>query len=116
MYIAFATAYFQMLEAGYLHNYALVIDNNTVDHKTFNDGDHDLGFTKFMFTLLYKFARVNRSECLFYCFLDNRTTQHTPEPMKGMLNARVRRDIPRGYDPYRLVTFVESEKSRLIQA
>ena len=116
MYQAFATAYFQMVQAGYVHYNALVVDNRTVDHKKYSEGDHDLGFTKFLFTLLYKFARVYRSQCLFYAFLDDRTTKHQPGPMKDMLNARVRRDARRGYDPYRLVTFAKSEKSRLIQA
>ena len=116
MYQALVTAYFQMLEAGFLHYYCLVVDNQEVDHKKYSGGDRDLGFTKFMFTLLYKFARVYKSQILFYAFLDDRTTKHTPDGLKRTLNARVRRDAPRGYNPYRLVTFVKSEKSRLIQA
>lgn len=51
----------------------------------------------------------------FTCILTKRTTRHTPEPMKLMLNQRANREHPRGYDPYRLVTFVNSKDSRLIQ-
>jgi hypothetical protein len=115
MYTALTTAYFQMLDKDFLNYYCLVIDTQTVDHKKYNNGDHDLGFTKFLFTLLFKFSRVFKDRNLFYCFLDDRTTKHRPETMQVALNARVRRDAPRGYAPYRLVAFTKSEKSRLIQ-
>lgn len=115
MYETIVRAYFQMVDQGYLHYYCLVVDNTKVNHKLYNDGDHELGFTKFVFTLLYKFARLYRSNNRFYCFLDHRTTKHDPADMKAALNSRVRRDLPRGYDPYRVVKFTHSEHSRLIQ-
>lgn len=116
MYIDLVSTYFELQQQELLHYYCLVVDNSTVDHKKYNDGDQDLGFTKFVFTLLYEFSRTYRSNNLYYCFLDDRTTRHRPETMQSALNARVRRDSPRGYDPYRLVAFTKSEKSRLIQA
>ncbi len=116
MYQALAKVYFEMLDRQWLYFYCLVVDSTLVDHKKYSEGDGDLGFTKFLFTLLFKFARTFRSQNLFYCFLDDRTTKHRPETMQQALNARVRRDMPRGYDPYRLVAFTKSEKSRLIQA
>lgn len=115
MYEAAVTTFFRLLHGKSLHYYCLVIDNQTVDHKKYSGDDHDLGFTKFVFTLLYKFSRIYKDKNLFYCFLDDRTTRHRPEAMQVALNARVRRDAPRGYDPYRLVAFTESHKSRLIQ-
>lgn len=91
MYKQVADAFGQLIEAGYLHYYALVVDTSQVDDKTYNDGDSDLGFSKFLYTLLFKFARVYKSDYRFYTFLDERTTKHTPELLQTILNARARR-------------------------
>jgi hypothetical protein len=115
MYMAVASAFGQMIDGGYLHYYALVVDTNTVDHKKYNEGNAELGFTKFLFTLLFKFARIYKPEYRFYVFLDERTTQHTPDQMHKALNGRARKQNIRDFDPYRLVEFVKSEKSRIIQ-
>lgn len=115
MYMAVADGFGQMITAGYLHYYALVVDTSKVDHKKYNEGDAELGFSKFLFTLLFKFARVYRADYNFYVFLDERTTKHTPELLRKILNARARRQKIRDFDPYRTVEFVKSEQSRLIQ-
>lgn len=98
-----------------LYFHCIVIDNNLVDHKRFNDGDPEIGFNKYLFTLLYKFARKYRSNSRFYGYLDDRTTQHTPEHLREMLNARARRDLRLGYDPFRRITFAQSHLNRMIQ-
>jgi Protein of unknown function (DUF3800) len=115
MYKAVASGFGQMIERGYLHYYALVVDTHQVDHEKYNEGDPELGFSKFLFTLLFKFARVYQTDYRFYVFLDERTTKHTPELLRTILNARARRQNIRDFDPYRTVEFVKSEKSRLIQ-
>jgi len=115
MYKQVAEAFGQLIEAGYLHYYSLVVDTSQVDDKKYNDGDSDLGFSKFLYTLLFKFARVYKSDYRFYTFLDERTTKHTPELLQTILNARARRQAIRNFDPYRSVQFVKSERSRLIQ-
>lgn len=46
-------AVWQMIEGNYLHFYALVVDTTRVNNHQYNDGDSDLGFTKFLFTLLF---------------------------------------------------------------
>ena len=115
MYQAVMADVFKGLAKKALTYHCLVIDSSKSDHKTYNDGDHEIGFNKYLFTLLYKFARVYRSHPHFFAYLDDRTTQHTPENMRTMLNARVARDLKLGYAPYRLVEFKDSKKSRLIQ-
>jgi Protein of unknown function (DUF3800) len=92
-----------------------VVDTLQVDHAKYNEGDPELGFSKFLYTLLFKFARIYQTDYRFYVFLDERTTKHTPELLQTILNARARRQNVRDFDPYRTVEFVKSEKSRLIQ-
>ena len=108
-------AIWQLIEKNYLHFYALVVDTTRVDHRQYNDGDRDLGFTKFLFTLLFKFVRIHSRNSRFYVFLDDRTTQHTPDKLKVTLNAKCRKVIHRDFPPYRTVEFVDSKNSRLVQ-
>jgi hypothetical protein len=116
MYKAAIDAVFQHINTNSAFYYCAVIDNHTVDHKTYNDGDASIDFNKYLFTLLYKFARVHRlNRNRFYAYLDERTTQHTPERLRIMLNARARRDLGYEYDPYRIVEFRDSKLDRLIQ-
>lgn len=116
MYQAVMADVFKALAKKVLTYHCLVIDSSKSDHKTFNEGDREIGFNKYLFTLLYKFARVYRSHSHFFAYLDDRTTRHTPQRMREMLNARVARDLKLGYAPYRLIEFRDSKKSRLIQA
>ena len=68
-----------------------------------------------VFTLMFKFARIYRSNSLFNAYLDDRTTQHTPERMRPMLNAKARRELHIMREPFRRMHFRKSEESRLIQ-
>jgi hypothetical protein len=115
MYTDVSRLFFSLNKLQMLHYYCLVIDNSKMDHETYNEGDKEIGFNKMIFTLLYKFARTYRSNSLFYVYLDDRTTAHTPENMRRMLNARVDRDLRLGYQPYRVCQFRKSHESRLIQ-
>src|SRR5229473_5106595 len=51
LYREVISAYFEMMDRRMLRNQCLVIDNNHVNHDLYSEGDHDLGFTKFMFVL-----------------------------------------------------------------
>lgn len=115
MYEAVMGDVFKAIAKRLLSYHCLVIDSSKANHAAFNDGDREIGFNKYLFTLLYKFARVYRSNTHFFVDLDDRTTQHTPEKMRSMLNARVAREMKLGYSPYRSVRFVTSHKSRMIQ-
>lgn len=115
MYEAAVDAYFTDLSRNLLQFYALVVDTHKADHKTYNDGDKEIGFSKYLFTLLYKFARIWPPDRRFYVFLDDRTTKHTPDATRRMLNARARKERGVSYDIYRNVQFCPSHESRLIQ-
>ncbi len=115
MYAHIYQSIWQMIDANYLQFNCLVVDTSKVNHRQYNDGDRDLGFTKFLFTILYKYARTRGHDNRFCVFLDDRTTKHTPDKLKETLNARFRKDSGINYSPYRIVEFANSRKSRLIQ-
>lgn len=116
MYESVINAYFDARDKNILQFYALVVDTHKADHKTYNKGDHEIGFSKYLFTLLYKFWRLWKPSARLHVFLDDRTTKHTPEATRRMLNGRAKKETPSlWYDPYRQAVFCDSRKSRIIQ-
>jgi hypothetical protein len=116
LYRDVTSAYFQMMDQRMLRYRCLVIDTTTVNHDLYSDGDHDLGFTKFMFVLLYSFAEMLRSNVHFHAFIDERSTKHPIEIMKYTLNNKCKTHLPAHKQPFQTVRFIKSEESRLIQA
>lgn len=115
MYIDVYQNVSRLISNNVIHYYALVVDTHQISNHIHNGGDRELGFTKFLFTLLYKFHRISSSDKRFYTFLDSRKTKHSPDVLKLTLNSRARRDGQSSFDPYRVVEFVDSKNSRLIQ-
>ncbi|MEO1503176.1 MAG: DUF3800 domain-containing protein [Pseudomonadota bacterium] len=94
---------------------ALVVDNSKMDHKTYNEGNKEIGFNKMLFQLLFSFARKYRSQPRFYVFLDARKTKHSPESLRLMLNGKAARDLNVTHRPFRRCDFHDSRSFRLIQ-
>lgn len=115
MYKDVINTFFSLHDKNIIHYYCIVIDNSKMDHKKYNEGDKEIGFNKMLFTLLYKFARIYKSNSLFHAYLDDRTTKHTPERMRSMLNARVKRELKLGYEPFRVCQFRKSHHVKCIQ-
>jgi len=115
LYREVISAYFEMMDRRMLRYQCLVIDNNHVNHDLYSEGDHDLGFTKFMFVLLYSFAEMLRSNVHFHAFIDERSTKRPIEVMKYALNNKCKTHLPAHRQPFQSVRFVKSERSRLIQ-
>jgi Protein of unknown function (DUF3800) len=95
---------------------ALIVDTTKFDHKTFNEGDEEIGFNKMLYQLLLH--RVGRRYGRFariYGYLDSRTTKHTPENLRLILNAALAKHHRIDTDPFRRITFRDSHHADLIQ-
>lgn len=93
---------------------ALVVDTTKADHKKYSNGDADLGFTKFLFTMLYNFASRKSKHNNYFVYLDDRTTKHTTEKLRETLNTKSSRLLE--CSPFRIVEFADSATSKVIQA
>jgi len=116
-YKEFVDVFFDYSAKDVMHFRGMYVDTRTFRHREYNGGDHDLGFSKMIFQLLlHKFGRHYGKTYKFHVYLDSRCTRHQPEEMRPMLNAKLR--DPRwniDTDPFRRVTFQDSEKSDLVQ-
>ena len=101
---------------GLVHFHALIVDNHAIDHHTYNFGDSDLGFSKFLYQLLmHKVGRTYGAKQKLHVYLDDRTTKHSPDDLRLMLNRGLSRKWRIKTDPFRRIVFTCSKQSRLIQ-
>lgn len=67
----------------------VVIDAENIDHDTFNDSDHELGYYKFYYQLIYHWINSNDN---YYIFTDYKTNKNKSRlnSLKQVLNSATR--------------------------
>ncbi len=93
--------------------YAIVVDCTKLDHNTYNGGSSETGFSKFVYQLLMKCARLFHERAALDCFLDDRTTRQTLHELRSILNNGASKNFSRR--PFRRVEYRDSKQSNLIQ-
>lgn len=94
--------------------YAIVIDTSDLDHRRYNGGDREIGFSKFVYQLLMKCARLYcASGATIDCFLDQRVTRQTLTELRTILNNGAAKKF--GSRPFKRVEYRDSKDSNLIQ-
>lgn len=93
----------------------LVLDSAKFDHGRYNQGDSNLGFRKFTYTLLLQYVRLNRSpNHSFYVYLDRKNAWNgTTEEFLEILNNGAFKEY--GVRPFRLAQQITSDSSVLLQ-
>lgn len=94
--------------------YSIVVDTSQLDHARFNAGSSEIGFSKFVYQLLMKCARLFHMGSNIDCFLDDRTTQQTLQELRTILNNGAAKTLRTR--PFRRVEYRDSKASNLIQA
>jgi hypothetical protein len=115
-YKAITSAMTKCFHKQYAKYSAIIVDNSQMNHLLYNEGDKEIGFSKMLFQLLFKFARTYRNRPRFYVYLDYRTTKHTPDRLRDMLNRKAARVLRVTHNPFRVCQFRQSHHERLIQA
>lgn len=88
----------------------LVIDRKRVDHRKFSNGDHEVGFYKFVYQfVLHCFVPCLAPDDSLEVFLDNRTTRYRLPELRRILNCGIRRKY--GYQR-NMVSRVEPRESK----
>jgi hypothetical protein len=109
--------YFDQLVPKGAEFHAVIVNCQELDHGTYNEGDAELGFNKFLFNLLH--FRVARNFGHFERIvvdLDSRNATRDPMELQAVLNmrfARETRDVTR--PPFARVAFRDSKSTRLLQ-
>lgn len=96
--------------------HTLVVNCSKVDNSLYNNGDNELGFSKFIYQLLlHKFARKYERPPL-HAFLDSRTTNQSLEEVREMINSALQRDYNIRDRPLRVLQFQSPLQQPLLEA
>lgn len=108
---------FELIDSRHITLHFLSFDTTQFDHKTYNDGDGEIGFSKLVYQLLlHHVGKPVFGIRPIYGYLDSRTTKHNPENLRLMLNAGLSKHHNIHTQPFRRLTFRESCDCDLIQA
>jgi len=115
-YRAFVDVFFDLHERDILHFHSVIIDTHRLDHAKYNQGDAEIGFSKFIYQLLVnKFGRLYSDSSPFHVYLDKRETKHSLEDLRNVLNNGIAHRYDVQSRPYRRVQFRDSKKSEILQ-
>lgn len=108
---------FELIAARSIKFHALTCDCTQFDHKRYNSGDGEIGFSKLLYQLLlHRIGKPALGVRPVYGYLDSRTTKHDPDNLRNMLNAGLAKHHQIFTQPFRRLTFIDSRKCDAIQA
>ena len=96
-----------------LHFHSLFVDTSKQDHRKFNSGDKEIGFSKEIYQLVRKFGRLYPD--LFHVYLDERETSHDLEELRTIFNRGIAKHGDTRDWPFRRCHFKNSKQCHLLQ-
>lgn len=118
MYKSFVSALFDSFKTENVRYHCIVVDRTKANDAKYNEGDEEIGFSKYVFTLLNEYtARHKALDPYFSVYLDNRVTKHSLETTRRSLNRRAFLDYGHWkYPIFQTIQYVHSHEHRLVQA
>lgn len=103
-YKGFVEYFFALTNSDNIHFKSMIIDNHAVNHKKFSDGDHEAGFYKFYYQLIYHcFGRQYFNEAKKTKFIihpDSRTSPYNLDELKTVLNHGMAKGFAKPISPF----------------
>lgn len=113
VYKAYVAAALEELRRDSPGYYAVVVDTSKLDHHRYNGGSAEIGFSKFVYQLLLKCARLFHAGANLDCFLDDRTTRQSLQELRSILNNGAANKLHAR--PFRRVEYRDSKTCNLVQ-
>jgi hypothetical protein len=118
-YKRFVEYFFALNNTDILHFHCMIIDNHSINHKKFSQGNKEIGFYKLYYQLLLhcfgnKYCS-NRTLQRLIVILDHRESKYKLSDLKFILNNGINKRYGINYEPYVNVESRDSKKSNLIQ-
>lgn len=114
-YFAFLDLFFDYNSSHHIDFRCIVIDCEGLDHGSFNDGDGDLGFNKFLYQHLLSHYRHYGDGCSFYCYHDRRVSRWSLDEIKSMLNNKSASGINDDRRHYPLLAYSDKRVEPMLQ-
>lgn len=118
MYEAFIGALFDTFKSENVRFHSIVVDMTKANDAKYNEGNSEIGFSKYVFTLLNKYTSLHKQlDPIFKVYLDERDTTHTLDTTRRSLNRRAFNDYGHWkYPIFDTIEYVKSHEHRLVQA
>lgn len=100
-----------LLNKNVVHFRSVIIDNNALNNRKYNDGNKELGIYKFYYQLLYNCFIKYQKNSSFDIYIDKRSTNYDFQNLTDILNNKSRAKN----NTINCVKQVDSKKSNIIQ-
>lgn len=114
-YEDFVDLFFEHNRSHRLDFSCVVIQCDRLDHASFNEGDGELGFNKFLYQYLLRYSRVHEDEASFRCYHDQRSSKYDLDKIREMLDAKAFQLNPRYVTRYNELAFADKRNRPMLQ-
>jgi hypothetical protein len=114
-YERFIDLFFEYNKEHHVDFRCVVFDCNAMDHPTFNRGDGELGFNKFLYQHLLSHSRAMPRCSRFWCHHHRRDSRYKLSDIRESLNSKGFHENPRLIDPYKEVSYKSFADAPAIQ-
>lgn len=114
-YMEIVDKFFELNQRDILHFHSIIIDTYKLDHCKYNNGNSEIGFSKFIYQLLMKFGRLYSPKGNLYTYLDKRNTRQSLDELRNILNNGIAKRHKINSSPYKRLVFRCSKKTELLQ-
>ena len=97
--------------------HSVFFERSEIDHKTFSEGDREIGFYKFYYQLLlHTFSGYcNSNESKIIIRPDKRTTKYKLEDLRRILNNGFKKKTSQEFSPFKSIEPIDSKSSNIVQ-
>lgn len=114
-YRSYVDVFFDASAVDDMHFWSMYVDSHTFNHRKFNQGQVDVGFSKLFYQLLlHKFGRNYGEAHRIGVYLDFRSSKDDPDMMRPMLNNDLK-NWGVHTSPFKRIEFRDSKKCNFIQ-
>jgi hypothetical protein len=115
VYRDYCDLFFKLSSSDTMHFHSVTIDTSELDHKSYNAGNAEIGFSKFIYQLLVKIARLYATENVLYVWLDRRKTKQSLNELQEIVNNGLAKHWNLTNKPVRRIVFRETEDEPILQ-
>jgi hypothetical protein len=114
-YKSYLDVFFDYMNNGQITFHSVLIDCSQLNHSKYNDGNHEIGFSKFTYQLLLRIGKECRTYESIHAYLDNRNSNQSLDELRSILNSGIAKRHQLTHKPFKRVQYVDSKNCDFVQ-
>lgn len=115
VYREYCDVFFRECARDIMHFHSLTVNTTMLDHRRFNSGSPEIGFSKFIYQLIVKIGRLYGRDYVVHCYLDRRKTRQSLNELQEIVNNGLAKNWGLHSRPVRRIVFRETEDEPILQ-